>query len=67
MLDIPAEFDGMWLIDEALVETARRLGKWINVWTIDEPEQMRRLIELRVGGIMTDRPDLLRAELDARR
>lgn len=64
VLDIPAEFQGVWLIDELLVQTAERLGKWINVWTIDEPNAMRTLIGLRVGGIMTDRPDLLRTVLD---
>jgi glycerophosphoryl diester phosphodiesterase len=66
VLDIPAEFEGTWIIDDALVDTAARLGKWINVWTIDTVPVMRRLISQRVGGIMTDRPDLLRAVLDGR-
>lgn len=37
-------------------------GQQINTWTVNEPEEMRRLIELGVDGIITDRPDLL-AEL----
>ncbi|HEX8822459.1 MAG TPA: glycerophosphodiester phosphodiesterase family protein, partial [Archangium sp.] len=36
-----------------------------NVWTVDDPEEMRRLVIEGVGGIMTDRPDLLRQILDA--
>lgn len=66
VLDIPAEFGGMPLVTPRLVEAARRTGRWINVWTIDAPEQMHRLLDLGVGGIMTDRPDRLRAVLDAR-
>jgi glycerophosphoryl diester phosphodiesterase len=30
---------------------------------VDEPEEMRYLVGLGVGGIMTDRPDLLREVL----
>jgi glycerophosphoryl diester phosphodiesterase len=33
------------------------------VWTINEPEQMRRLISAGVDGIMTDYPDRLVAVL----
>ena len=29
-------------------------------WTIDEPAQMRELLDLGVHGLVTDRPDLLR-------
>jgi glycerophosphoryl diester phosphodiesterase len=66
LLDMPAEYQGMQLIDPALVSAARRHGKWINVWTIDDPAQMRALAALGVGGIMTDRPDLLREQLGSR-
>ena len=34
------------------------------VWTVNEPAQMDRLIHYGVSGIITDRPDLLRARLD---
>ncbi len=33
------------------------------VWTVDDPGRMRRLIEERIDGIISDRPDLLRQEL----
>jgi glycerophosphoryl diester phosphodiesterase len=39
------------------------MGRWVNVWTIDDPATMQALVALGVGGIMTDRPDLLRAVL----
>ena len=65
VLDMPLEFGGVRLVDRTLIEQTRRLGRWVNVWTIDEPKQMRSLVEQGVGGIMSDRPDLLREVLDA--
>ncbi len=46
-----------------LVQQARRRGQQINTWTVNEPAEMRRLIDLGVHGIITDRPDLLSALL----
>lgn len=39
---------------------AKRRGYWVNVWTVDDPDEMRRLITLHVDGIITNRPDVLR-------
>jgi glycerophosphoryl diester phosphodiesterase len=33
-------------------------------WVVNEPSRMRRLLALGVDGIITDRPDLLRAALN---
>jgi glycerophosphoryl diester phosphodiesterase len=66
VLDMPLYFGEVRLVDEALLRTAAALGRWINVWTVDEPEEMRRLVAEGIGGIMTDRPDLLRRVLDER-
>ncbi|MBE2236084.1 MAG: glycerophosphodiester phosphodiesterase [Anaerolinea sp.] len=46
-----------------LVQQVRRRGQQINTWTVNEPAEMRRLIDLGVDGIITDRPDLLSALL----
>jgi glycerophosphoryl diester phosphodiesterase len=66
VLDMPLRWEGMTLFDRALGDAAAALGKWVNVWTVDSPEDMRRTIAEGVGGVMTDRPDLLRAVLDDR-
>ena len=60
VLDMPLYFEGVRLFDPALRDEAARRGKWINVWTIDDPLEMRAVIAEGVGGVMTDRPDLLR-------
>jgi glycerophosphoryl diester phosphodiesterase len=38
----------------------------VHVWTIDERAEMERLLDLGVDGIMTDRPAVLKAVLEAR-
>jgi glycerophosphoryl diester phosphodiesterase len=64
VLDLPYRFGGVVLVDRELLTAASSFGLWINVWTIDDEDMMERLVELGVGGIMTDRPDRLRAVLD---
>lgn len=59
VLAMPMEYAGTLLITPRLLSAARQDARWVNVWTIDDPADMRRLIDLQVGGIMTDRPDLL--------
>jgi glycerophosphoryl diester phosphodiesterase len=48
------------------VEAAHAGGKQVHVWTINEPADMHRLLDLGVDGIVTDRPDLLNEVVDAR-
>jgi glycerophosphoryl diester phosphodiesterase len=47
------------LITPAVVEKAHHAGLQVAAWTINEPEQMRRLIQAGVDGIITDYPDRL--------
>ena len=44
----------------AQVKEAQSLGLKVVVWTVNEPADMRRMIEWGVDGIISDRPDLLR-------
>ncbi|MBN1207101.1 MAG: glycerophosphodiester phosphodiesterase [Myxococcaceae bacterium] len=64
VIDMPVYLGELRLVDEDFLRAAARHGKWVNVWTVDEPAEMRRLVSEGVGGIMTDRPDLLRQVLD---
>jgi glycerophosphoryl diester phosphodiesterase len=45
---------------------AAALGLRTTVYTVNDPERMRRLAALGVDGIFTDRPDLLRATVPPR-
>jgi glycerophosphoryl diester phosphodiesterase len=48
------------VVTERFVRAAHRNGVAVHVWTIDEPGEMHRLLDLGVDGIMTDRPETLR-------
>lgn len=64
VLELPLDYEGVPLFDAELAKAAAKAGKWINIWTVDKPEEMRALLANKVGGIMTDRPDVLRHVLD---
>lgn len=51
------------LITTAVTEKAHRAGLQVVAWTINEAEQMRRMIDAGVDGIITDYPDRLFALL----
>ncbi len=47
-------------IDEAKVKEAHALGISVVVWTVNDPAQMKRMVEMGVDGLITDRPDIFR-------
>lgn len=47
------------LVTPAVVDKAHHAGLQVVAWTINEPEQMRRLISAGADGIITDYPDRL--------
>jgi glycerophosphoryl diester phosphodiesterase len=52
-------------VDAAFVSAAHARCLEVHPYTVNEPREMRRLLEAGVDGIFTDRPDLLSAVRDA--
>jgi glycerophosphoryl diester phosphodiesterase len=58
-LQIPEKIGSLQIVTKDFVETAHKLNLQVHVWTINEIEDMQRLFELGVDGIMTNYPDKL--------
>lgn len=63
---LPVRQHGIPIADRLLVERAHELGMQVHVWTIDDPDEMRRLIDIGVDGLMTDEPKILKSVLQER-
>ncbi len=50
-------------VTREFADAAKASGQKLYVWTVDEPEEARRLVELGVDGITTNRPSWLREQL----
>lgn len=65
-VQVPVRHRGLTVVTRRFVSTAHDRGVQVHVWTIDEPAEMHRLLDLGVDGIMTDRPSVLRMVLESR-
>ncbi|MEA3339299.1 MAG: glycerophosphodiester phosphodiesterase, partial [Chloroflexota bacterium] len=54
------------MVDARYMAWARRRGYRVNVWTVDDADEMRRLIGLGVDAIITNLPDMLHEILETR-
>ena len=63
---VPVKTGNVTVVTRRFVETAERRGLQVHVWTIDEEAEMKRLLDLGVHGLMTDRPALLKRVLEER-
>jgi glycerophosphoryl diester phosphodiesterase len=65
-LQVPPSFGGQPLVTPKLVAFAHRHEVQVHVWTVNDEEEMERLLDLGVDGVMSDFPGRLRAVVDAR-
>ena len=63
---VPTHFGETEIVTAAFVEEAHRRRMQVHVWTIDDAEEMHRLLDLGVDGIMTDRNAVLKDVLVGR-
>jgi len=63
---VPVRQGPVVVVDRRFVATAHAHDLAVHVWTVDDPAEMRRLLDLGVDGIMTDRPADLKEVLVGR-
>jgi glycerophosphoryl diester phosphodiesterase len=65
-IQLPVRRHGIPLVDSLMVRAAHRSGLPVHVWTIDDPVEIERLLDLGVDGIFTHDLGTLREVLTRR-
>ena len=65
-LQVPVEYRGREVVTPRFVQAAHNRGVRVDVWTIDDPAEVRRLLDLGVDVVMTNRPEVLEGVLGER-
>jgi glycerophosphoryl diester phosphodiesterase len=65
-LQVPLLHRGILVVTPRFIRAAQARGVRVDVWTINQAEEMRRLLDLGVDVIMTDRPGMLAEVLENR-
>jgi glycerophosphoryl diester phosphodiesterase len=60
---VPVRSSGITILTPHFVRAAHARGVRVDAWTIDDAWEMKRLLEMGLDGIITDRPDRLIALL----
>jgi glycerophosphoryl diester phosphodiesterase len=55
---VPEQSGSTRVVSPRFVRLAHQVGVAVQVWTVDEPEDIRRLLGWGVDGIISDRPDI---------
>lgn len=65
-VQVPHRHGPITVVTRRFIERAHRLGLQVHVWTIDDADEMRYLLDLGVDGLVSDRIDVLKDVLMAR-
>lgn len=65
-LQVPPRFGDIELVTPRTIAAAHRFGTEVHVWTINDPAEIDRLLDLGVDGIMSDFPGLVTAAVTRR-
>ncbi|MDQ3738912.1 MAG: glycerophosphodiester phosphodiesterase [Actinomycetota bacterium] len=63
---VPVRTGRLTIVTPRLLRRAHAGGIAVHVWTIDDADEMHRLLDLGVGGVLTDRPGVLKDVLTER-
>ncbi|MBO8142402.1 MAG: phosphatase PAP2 family protein [Firmicutes bacterium] len=65
VLQVPKRYGPLRIADAGLARVIGEKGMHMHVWTVNDPEDMRRVVGFGARGIVTDYPDRLQSVLEA--
>src|SRR5690606_30820209 len=65
LFQVPLRHGARRVLTRRFARAARRAGVPVHGWVVDDPAEMRMLLDWGVTGIITDRPDLAQDVLAA--
>lgn len=65
VFQLPMEEYGIDLATKGVISAAHRHNMAVHYWTINDPEEMKHLIDIGADGIMTDYPHRLQEVYDS--
>lgn len=63
---VPVWWNGIKVVDHRFIRAMKARGLHTHVWTVNQREEMNRLLDLGVEGLMSDRPAVLKSVLRSR-
>ncbi|MFI5060411.1 MAG: glycerophosphodiester phosphodiesterase [Actinomycetales bacterium] len=66
-VQVPERRGPLTLVTRHTVSVLHAAGVEVHVWTVNDPAQMTRLLDLGVDGLVTDRCDVLKALVNSRK
>jgi glycerophosphoryl diester phosphodiesterase len=65
-VQVPERSHGLRIVFPGFLAAVHAAALEVHVWTVNEPEDMKRLLDLGVDGLVTDRCDLARELVNSR-
>lgn len=65
-VQFPVLYKGVRLVNQRNIAFAHRMGLKVHVWTVNDADEMHRLLDMGVDGVMTDDCELLKSVMVAR-